>query len=319
MIEVRSSPTSWMTTLLVTRAPRCSGHGSRSVVDVDPAERAPSAGRRGSSTAIQVLGLRPGRAVRLPDRVATEEPLQIRVQPPGGGPIDVAVALRTPGHDQELAVGYLIGEGLVEAADITAVVGCERPATGPATGNVVTVGLTRPLRRTVPERQGMANASCGTCGKTSVDDVAVRCAPVAPGLVVARTVALEVPSRLRAAQVLFDKTGGVHAAGELTAAGEVVAVREDVGRHNAVDKIVGRLALAGALPAHERVLALSGRIAFELVQKAAIAGFGVIVAVGAPSSLAVDAAERLGVTLVGFVREGRANVYTHPARIAVDR
>jgi FdhD protein len=278
----------------------------------------PASRRRGPSTPLQVLALRPGRALRLPDRVATEEPLQVRVQVPGSEPLDVAVTLRTPGHDRELAVGYLLGEGLIEAADVTAVVGCERPHPDAATGNVVTVGLSRPLRRPVPAREGVATASCGACGKTSVDDVAVRCPPVPAGLVVTRSVVLAAPDRLRATQALFDRTGGVHAAGELDRSGAVVAVREDVGRHNAVDKVVGRAALAGELPASERVLALSGRIAFELVQKAAIAGFGVVVAVGAPSSLAIDAADRLGVTLVGFVRDGRANVYTHPDRIALD-
>ena len=278
----------------------------------------PRSGRRGPSGAVQVLALRPGRAVRLPDRLATEEPLQIRVQPPGVAPLDVAVTMRTPGHDRELAVGYLLGEGLVEAGDIATVVGCERPATGPATGNVVTVGLARPLRRPIPGRQGAATAACGACGKTSVDDVVLRCPPVAPGPEVARSTLLSVPERLRAGQVLFERTGGVHAAGEVTATGEVVAVREDVGRHNAVDKVIGRAALAGRSPVEGRVLALSGRIAFELVQKAALAGFGVIVAVGAPSSLAVEAARRLGITLVGFVRDERANVYTHQERIDLD-
>ena len=277
-----------------------------------------SSARRGSSSKVQVLALRPGRVVRLPDRVTTEEPLQIRVQPPDSEPVDVAVTLRTPGHDRDLAVGYLLGEGLIEPGDVTAVVGCERPATGPASGNVVTVGLSRPLRRRVPAREGVATAACGTCGKTSIDDVEVRCPPVCPGSSIPRSVVLAVPDRLRSGQVLFDRTGGVHAAGELTPAGELVAVREDVGRHNAVDKIVGRAALAGRLPLDDRILALSGRIAFELVQKAALAGFGVVVAVGAPSSLAVDAADRLGVTLVGFVRGDRANVYTHPERIDLD-
>ncbi len=310
--------------------------------------------RRGPTSAVQVLALRPGRAVRLPDRLATEEPLQVRVQPAGAAPLDVAVTMRTPGHDRELAVGYLLGEGLIEVGDITAVVGCERPpgtmtssartgramtgsgmtgmastgiatagiatagggaSGGGATGNVVTVGLDRPLRRSVPGREGAATSACGACGKTSVDDVVLRCPPVAPGPVVARSVVLDIPDRLRSAQALFARTGGVHAAGELTATGEVVAVREDVGRHNALDKVIGRAALAGRHPVEGRVLALSGRIAFELVQKAALAGFGVVVAVGAPSSLAVEAADRLGITLVGFVRGERANVYTHPERI----
>ncbi len=274
--------------------------------------------RRGPTTSLHVVALRPGRTVRLPDRVITEEPLQIRVQPPGAAALDVAVTLRTPGADRELAVGYLLGEGLVEPGDVTAVVGCERPSTGPASGNVVTVGLSRPLRRSVAARAGVATTSCGTCGKSSVDDVVVRCHPVAPGPTVARSVVLALPDRVRAAQPLFDRTGGVHAAAEVAFDGEVVAVREDVGRHNAVDKVVGRAALAGGLPLTGRVLALSGRIAFELVQKAAIAGFPVVVAVGAPTSLAVDAASRLGVTLVGFVRGDRANVYSHPERIDHD-
>ena len=278
----------------------------------------PTSARRGPTTPLQVVALRPGRTVRLPDRVVTEEPLQIRVQPPGSAPVDVAVTLRTPGHDREIAVGYLVGEGILEPGDVTAVVGCERPASGPASGNVVTVGTARPLRRPVAARAGAATASCGTCGKTSVDDVAVRCAPVPAGPTVARSLLLDVPARLRSAQPLFDRTGGVHAAAEIAFDGTVVAVREDVGRHNAVDKVVGRAALAGALPLDGRVLALSGRIAFELVQKAALAGFPVVVAVGAPSSLAVDAADRLGVTLVGFVRGDRANVYTHPHRVDHD-
>jgi FdhD protein len=274
--------------------------------------------RRGPTTPLQVVALRPGRTVRLPDRVITEEPLQIRVQAPRSEPVDVAVTLRTPGHDRELAVGYLLGEGLIEAGDVTAVVGCERPATGPASGNVVTVGTARALRRPVAARAGVATASCGTCGKTSVDDVAVRCEVVPHGVTVARSLVLALPERVRAAQPLFDRTGGVHAAAEVGFDGRVVAVREDVGRHNAVDKVVGRAVLAGEVPLAGRVLALSGRIAFELVQKAAVAGFPVVVAVGAPSSLAVDAASRLGVTLVGFVRDGRANVYTHADRIDHD-
>jgi FdhD protein len=170
----------------------------------------------------------------------------------------------------------------------------------------------------VAARAGVVATSCGTCGTSSVDDVVVRCPPVAPGPPVARSVVLGVPEQVRAAQPLFDRTGGVHAAAEVAFDGAVVAVREDVGRHNAVDKVVGRAALAGSLPLAGRVLALSGRVAFELVQKAAIAGFPVVVAVGAPTSLAVDAASRLGVTLVGFVRDGRANVYSHPERIDHD-
>jgi FdhD protein len=148
--------------------------------------------------------------------------------------------------------------------------------------------------------------------------VAVYCDPVAAGPAIAASLLVGVPDLLRAGQRLFDRTGGVHGAAELTAGGEVVAVREDVGRHNAVDKVVGRAALAGDLPVEGHILALSGRVAFELVQKAALAGFGTVVAVSAPSSLAVEAADRLGLTLVGFARGGNANVYTHPERIDLE-
>jgi FdhD protein len=269
--------------------------------------------RRGPTTPLQVVALRPGRTVRLPDRVITEEPLQIRVQAPRSEPVDVAVTCAPPATTGSWPVGYLLGEGLIEAGDVTAVVGCERPATGPASGNVRHGRPRRPAARPVAARAGVVATSCGTCGTSSVDDVVVRCPLGGPRAARARSVVLGVPEQVRAAQPLFDRTGGVHAAAEVAFDGRVVAVREDVGRHNAVDKVVGRAALAGSLPLAGRVLALSGRVAFELVQKAAIAGFPVVVAVGAPTSLAVDAASRLGVTLVGFVRDGRANVYSHPS------
>ena len=158
-------------------------------------------------------------------------------------------------------------------------------------------------------------ASCGVCGKAALEDIEVRCAPIPLGFQVEAETILALPDRLRGAQRVFDRTGGLHAAGLFTADGELVSVREDVGRHNAVDKVIGEQLLAGALPLADRILQVSGRVSFEIVQKAAVAGVPVLRAVGAPSSLAVDAAERLGVTVVGFVRDGRCNIYTYPDRV----
>jgi FdhD protein len=181
----------------------------------------------------------------------------------------------------------------------------------------VTVNLTRPFDTAALSRNFFSNSSCGICGKATLDDVEVHCAPLAPGPVVDTATIGAMPDALREQQRVFEQTGGLHAAGLFTPDGSLVTLREDVGRHNAVDKVVGEMLLAGELPLGERVLQVSGRIGFEIVQKAARAGIPILAAVGAPSSLAVDAAERLGMTLVGFVREGRLNVYTHPERIRV--
>jgi FdhD protein len=167
----------------------------------------------------------------------------------------------------------------------------------------------------VAERHFIATASCGICGKASLDEVAVRSAPIPEGPVVTRAVILALPDLLRAAQRAFDETGGLHAAGLFTAAGELVALREDVGRHNALDKVIGSQVLAKAVPLHDRILMVSGRVSFEIVQKAAVAGIPILAAVSAPSDLAVEAAGRLGVTLVGFLRGDGFNVYGHDERI----
>jgi len=264
----------------------------------------------GPTTSVQVLALRPGGALARPDRVVTEEPLQVRLVTPGGPEVDVAVTLRTPGHDTELAVGLLCTEGIVaSSADVAAV---------RALQDVVTVAL-RGAPATAPAvRRFVASSSCGTCGKASADDLLVRSAALGAGPVIARSVLVDLPERLRTEQRLFDRTGGLHAAGRFTAEGEARAVREDVGRHNAVDKVVGAALLAGELPLTDEVLVVSGRVSFEIVQKAAVAGLALVAAVSAPSSLAVSAARRLGLTLVGFVRDGSANVYTGPERVAVD-
>jgi FdhD protein len=251
-----------------------------------------------------------------PDVLAAEEPMEIRVAGPGQEAVPVAVTMRTPGADFELAAGFLFTEGLVSArVEVRRVSYCEDLEPDEQHYNVVTVELSRPFDAATLRRNFWASSSCGICGKATLDDVEVRCAPLAPGPELAPATILAMPDRLRTAQRVFEQTGGLHAAGLFSPGGDLLALREDVGRHNAVDKIVGASLLAGDLPLAERVLQVSGRIGFEIVQKAARGGIPVITAVGAPSSLAVDAAERLGMTLVGFVRDGRFNVYAHAERI----
>jgi FdhD protein len=182
--------------------------------------------------------------------------------------------------------------------------------------NVVTVTLERPFDHERLHRNFFATSSCGVCGKAALDDVEVRCGPVSDGPVVPVDVLVSLPDRLRSKQPVFDRTGGLHAAGLFTSGGDLVALREDVGRHNAVDKVIGEQVLAGRVPLGDLVLQVSGRASFEIVQKAAVAGIPIVSAVSAPSSLAVDAAARFGMTLVGFVRDGRGNVYTRPERVA---
>jgi FdhD protein len=258
------------------------------------------------------------RAHERPDKVVTEEPMEIRVHGPGQEPEALAVTMRTPGNDFELAVGFCATEGLLaSSADLETVAYC-LAGEGEQEYNVVTVKLRRPVDLRGRERSFVANASCGLCGKTSLDQVEQQCGPVAPGPVVTRAVIATLPDRLRDAQDVFAVTGGLHAGALFTPAGEVVAAREDVGRHNALDKLIGHAVLEGRLPLSSTVLMVSGRVSFEIVQKAAIAGIPVVCAVSAPSSLAVDAAQRLGQTLVGFVRGDTANVYTHHERIDLD-
>jgi FdhD protein len=249
------------------------------------------------------------------DRVVGEAPLEIRAAGPRQEPIVVAVTMRTPGHEDELAVGFLRTEGLIEGPEVV----------GTTTGNpvelsqpddTVLVRLATPFDASkVAERHFIATASCGICGKASIDEVALRCEPLGPGPVVQRAVILALPDMLRTAQRAFDETGGLHAAGLFTPSGELIAIREDVGRHNALDKLVGSQVLAGALPLRDRILMVSGRVSFEIVQKAAVAGIPIVAAVSAPSDLAIETAERLGVTLIGFLRGDGFNVYSHDNRI----
>ena len=266
-------------------------------------------------TTRQIVAVR-GDALELrEDRVVGEAPLEIRAAGPGQDPTAVAVTMRTPGHEAELAVGFLRTEGLIEGPEV---VGTDDgdPATDSQPDDTVLVRLDRPFDdAAVAERHFIATASCGICGKASIDEVALRCDPIPDGPVVRRDVILALPAMLRVAQRAFEETGGLHAAALFSPAGELIAIREDVGRHNALDKLVGSQVLAGALPLHDRVLMVSGRVSFEIVQKAAVAGVPIVCAVSAPSDLAIETAERLGVTLVGFLRDDRFNVYAHDRRI----
>lgn len=275
---------------------------------------------RRNLTPVQVVAVRPDHHLRVPDQLATEEPMEIRAAGPGQAAEAVAVTMRTPGHDFELAVGFLHTEGLIAGSgDVAAVRYCELPAGEEQRFNVVTVGLTHAYHPGGYLRTFRAGSSCGTCGKASLDQVEVFCPPVGDGFRVAASLISMLPDRLREAQRLFAQTGGLHAAGVFDADGSLACLREDVGRHNAVDKVVGHALLDRSLPLTDRLLMVSGRVSFEIVQKAAVAGIPVIAAVSAPSSLAVEAAQRLGVTVCGFVRGDTYNIYSHPQRVDLDR
>jgi FdhD protein len=267
-------------------------------------------------TSTKVVAVR-GRDLELrDDLVVGEEPLQIRAAGPRQAPVNVAVTMRTPGHEKELAIGFLTTEGLLADNEVLGVdVGDPGFMADP--DDAVLVRLARKLDASrVAERHFVATASCGICGKASIDEVAVRCEPLPKGLpVVSRAVILSLPDRLREAQAAFERTGGLHAAGLFETDGRLVAIREDVGRHNALDKLIGSRVLARELPLWDRVLLVSGRVSFEIVQKAAVAGIPIVCAVSAPSDLAIRLADRLGVTLVGFLRGDGFNVYTHDGRI----
>jgi len=250
------------------------------------------------------------------DTLATEEPMEIRAGGPGQEAEAVAVTMRTPGGDFELAVGFLFTEGLIAPGDVRRVAYCDNLPGEDQRYNVVSVTLERPFDRDRLHRNFYATSSCGICGKAALEDVEVRCDRVAPGPEIDVGVLMSLPDRLRAGQKVFDRTGGLHAAGLFAADGELLSVREDVGRHNAVDKVIGEQLLAGRIPLEGYVLQVSGRASFEIVQKAAVAGIPIVSAVSAPSSLAVEAGERFGMTIVGFVRDGRCNVYSHPERVS---
>jgi FdhD protein len=277
--------------------------------------------RRGSKTRARIVAVADGERHTRTDYLATEEPLEIRLDA-GGATATVAVTMRTPGADFELAAGFLYGEGVVGGReDVGRLSYCTDPEVDAEQQyNIVNVGLVggaMPDLHTL-ERHFMTSSACGVCGKASLDALELRgCPVVPPGPVVDPAVLPRLPDALREGQGLFESTGGLHAAGLFTAGGELVAVREDVGRHNAVDKLVGWALLDGRLPLSDHLLMVSGRSSYEILQKALVAGIPVVCAVSAPSSLAVDLARRFGMTLVGFLRGQRFNVYAGEERLGL--
>jgi len=244
------------------------------------------------------------------DALAVEEPLELRL---GGRP--TTVIMRTPGHDEELARGFLFTEGLIStASDLRAI---RRPDGPPEeAGNVLDLEVAPALVRVQPfQRNFYASSSCGVCGKSSLAAIAIKSPPVASDIEVARSTVAQLPERLSCAQAVFMRTGGLHAAGMFTATGDLLAAREDVGRHNAVDKLIGWALSESRLPASNTILMVSGRTSFEILQKSIAAGIGIVCAVSAPSSLAVSLATHFNVTLVGFLRSNSMNIYSHPERI----
>ncbi|MGE4426688.1 MAG: formate dehydrogenase accessory sulfurtransferase FdhD [Solirubrobacteraceae bacterium] len=287
--------------------------------------------RRSGATASSVLTVGPHGTRRRRDRLATEEPLEIRIGGPGEEPVSVAVTMRTPGQDHELAAGFLAAEGLLGAG----IVGISLCAP-----NVARVRIASPVDASRLRRRVEATSSCGMCGHTTLDEVEARLPTLVGGPAVDHALITALPEQARDAQRLFDRTGGLHAASVFTGDGDLQVVREDVGRHNAVDKALGHELLFGAAEgprgrtvpdgpvgprgddappgtatARDAILLLSGRASFELVQKAAAGRIAVVCAVSAPSSLAVDAAGRLGVTLIGFLRGDTFNVYAGAERV----
>jgi FdhD protein len=277
----------------------------------------------GASLAIDVSKVRGGRETAQADDVAVEEPLEIQLCSPaarGAAAKSVSITMRTPGNDEELAVGFLFTEGIIRSsAEIRSVEHCGSPAPDTGYRNVVRVELEPEVEVDLDrlERHFYTTSSCGVCGKASLDALRVSGQQSLAGVTTSfpREIVAELPDRLREKQAVFSKTGGLHAAAVFDPDGEILLVREDVGRHNAVDKVIGRLLMDKRLPAHRMGLLVSGRASFELMQKALVAGLPLLAAVGAPSSLAVSLALEFDMTLVGFLRNGNFNIYSGASRL----
>ena len=268
------------------------------------------------TVAVRIVRARAGDRAERDDRIVVEAPLEFQLHHPalGGEAVSFGGTMRTPGDDEYLAAGLLFGEGIVNrAADIIAIESSTRRP------NVVNVRLDPAVAMEfdAPARRFSAGSSCGVCGTTSLDAAIARAAAtrIVASSSVDLSVLLTLPQRMRAAQTRFGDTGGIHAAGLFDTSGTLISVAEDVGRHNAFDKLVGEHLLQGRLPLSERIVLLSGRASFELVQKALRAGVAILAAIGAPSSLAVNLANVAGLTLAGFLREQHCNIYTHPVRV----
>lgn len=269
---------------------------------------------------IGVVKVRGRERTEAPDRAATEEPLEIRLHGRA-----LAVVMRTPGADRELAAGFLLSERVIANADDLGTIEHCRDAVALAPGetsaaNIVNITLVNGAAATMERwerdrRQVLTNSSCGLCGRQTIESLAVDAPRLDAAWTVPGTRLAECVARLRGAQSVFAETGGLHGAGLFRSDGTLVQSAEDVGRHNAVDKVIGRMLMADALPLSDVLLVVSGRTSFEIVQKALLAGIPIVAAVSAPSSLAIDLAHSFGMTLVGFVRGDGYNIYTHPSRI----
>jgi FdhD protein len=276
--------------------------------------------RPGSSVEARIVTVESGSAAPRFDRVATEEPLEIRMRA-GGASRTVAITMRTPGNDFELAAGFLHNEGVIAGFDALRGISYCLDGSVPQDQqyNVVNVDLARPELPALDglERHFTTTSACGVCGRAELESLELRgIEPLPAGVRLEANVITSLPERMRAAQGVFEKTGGLHAAGLFTLTGELVALREDVGRHNALDKLIGWALLQKRLPLEQSVLLVSGRVSYELVQKALVARIPLVCAVSAPSSLAVDVARRFGVTLIAFLRGERFNVYANEERVA---
>ena len=261
---------------------------------------------------VEVTRIARGGRAQVSDRAATEEPMEIRINGEA-----FAVIMRTPGRDHDLTAGFLLSEQLVRSADDLGVIRhCTDPKT-PDLRNIIDVSLVgeQVADRLRQRRHIVTSSSCGLCGRVTLESLRVDAPSIESDWTIGADVIAALPLRLREAQRTFDETGGVHAAGLFDAQGRLAEVAEDVGRHNAVDKVVGRMLLREAIPLASHVLFVSGRASFEIVQKAFLAGVPVVAAVSAPSSLAVELAHDVGITLLGFVRDSSCNIYTHPHRI----
>jgi len=272
-------------------------------------------GQNPSVNVTQVVEWQDGHPRRMQDYLVVEEPLEIRVNH-----APLTVTMRTPGHDLELAAGFLLTEGLIEtASQISAL--REGTANGDSNGNLVEIELDGVhLDREQLQRNFFAASSCGVCGKASIEAIRLRrLKRLEPGFEIDAKLVCGLPEKLRGAQAIFGRTGGLHAAAVFDRSGELIAIREDVGRHNAVDKVVGWALLAGKLPLSDCILMVSGRGGFEIIQKALAAGFPVVISVSAPSSLAVQLAREMGLTLIGFLRDQRFVVYAGESRCVASR
>jgi len=243
------------------------------------------------------------------DEVVVEEPLEIRVNGES-----VSVTMRTPGGDFDLAVGLLWTEGHIHSYDEIGTMAYCPDEKYPDLKNVVDVRLVDAGRKLEPSRRTWANSSCGLCGKTTIEAIHQACKPITSGLTAAYNVLCALPSRLRQAQINFDRTGGIHAVALFDREGALLLLREDIGRHNAVDKVLGA-ALAGRLSLGDAIMMVSGRLGFEIAQKAVIGGIPIVASISAPSSLAIELANDFQMTTIGFLRAGTMNIYTHPGRI----